>query len=79
MFKDKHGYLNGTVKPDVVIHMNEKTFDDLSSGRVSGFFAWLTGRAKIVGDLTITHRFDDLVVRKYNPDEGYSKTERAPH
>ena len=74
----KPGYIGGKVKPDVTMHMTERVFDDLSDGKLSGFFGWLSGKVRITGNLPLCGKFDELVVRRYNPDEGYSKTEKPP-
>ena len=53
--------------------MSEKTVDDLHEGRISGFRALITGRMKLKGSLRQALKFDKNVIRRYNPDEAYSK------
>ena len=57
------------------MHMTEKTFDDLSDGKLSGFMGWFTGRVRLEGPITLASKFDGDVVRRYSPDEGISKTD----
>ena len=70
------GYESGTVKPDLVMKMSEKTFDALSEGKLSGFKGWLTGSVKVQGSTFLAGKWDDKVVRRYNMQEAYSKTSR---
>ena len=66
------GYEAMTVKPDLTFEMSEKTFHALSEGEMSGFRGWLTGQVKIKGPFWMALKFDQNVVRRYNPKEAYS-------
>ena len=56
---------NGDVKPDAIIKMSEKLFNDISEGRASPIMATITGKMQFEGKLNVLRRFDSIVVKKY--------------
>ena len=67
--KDKHKYK----KPNVAFKMSEETFDKINKGEIGGFAAFLQGKLKTDGNLMTALKFDSNVLRRYNPDESYTK------
>ena len=72
--RDKKGFNGTAFKPDLTFSMSERTFNDLSEGRISGFKGFLIGAIKIKGPIFTALKFDNNVIRRYNPGESYSKT-----
>ena len=66
--REKHTYR----KPKVAFKMNETTFDAMNKGEIGGFGAWIKGQLKVDGSFMTAMKWDKML-RRYNPDETYTK------
>ncbi|KAI8331928.1 SCP2 sterol-binding domain-containing protein [Chlamydoabsidia padenii] len=56
----------GKSKPDAIINIGDKDFVDLSQGKLNGQKAYMTGKLKVKGQITLAMKLDN-VFKTINP------------